>query len=207
MKNKWKIVIVTLISVILMGLALSLLNLVNLGTDPFTYMNLKISECLGISFGNWQVFLNIIMFIPVILWARDQIGIGTIFNMILVGYSIEFFSWLWSLLSIDSMIQSLAVRCIVMIPALIIFIFAAATYMSAGLGTAPYDAIPFLVSNKINKIQFKWIRLIWDFMAIAIGFIVSKEIGVVTILMALFMGQAVTFVSNVFMKKYVKEEN
>lgn len=201
MKEKIKLVIITLISVIIMGFALAVLNFVDLGTDPFTYMNLKLSEAIGISFGNWQVILNVILFIPVIVWARKQIGIGTIFNMVLVGYSVEFFSWILEKMSFNSLMESLIMRLIIMIPALIIFIFAAATYMSTDLGTAPYDAIPFLISNKFSKLKFKWVRLVWDFTSIIIGFVVSGEIGIVTILMALFMGQAVAFVNKKFMKK------
>lgn len=201
MKTKIKLTFITLLSVILMGFSTSFLNLVNLGTDPFTYMNLKISDFFGFSFGNWQVILNILLFIPVIIWARDQIGIGTIFNMVLVGYCVEFFSWILLKFHFDALLQSLFARCLVMVPALIVFIFAAATYMATGLGTAPYDAVPFLLSKKIKALPFKWLRLICDFTAIAIGFAFSRKIGIVTILMALFMGQAVAFVSNTFMKK------
>lgn len=72
MKTQPKIIILTLISVIMMGFAISFLNLVDLGTDPFTYMNLSIAGRFGISFGNWQVFLNILMFLPVIFLTAGK---------------------------------------------------------------------------------------------------------------------------------------
>ena len=52
-----------ILSVIVMGFALSLLVLVDLGTDPCTSMNLAISEKLGMGIGNWQALLNTIIFI------------------------------------------------------------------------------------------------------------------------------------------------
>lgn len=203
-KIDFKLVAVTFISVILMGLALTLLNYVNLGNEPFTYMNLQISAYLGWSLGNWQVLLNVIMFIPVILWARDQIGIGTIFNMVLVGYSVDFFTGICEAVSFGDLVNGMAIRILVMIPAIILFVFTAATYMTTGLGTAPYDALSFLIAKKFKKIDFKWIRMIWDFAAVAIGFAFSREVGVVSILMILFMGQTVSFVKDKIMVRFVR---
>lgn len=207
MKINLKLIVLTLFSVIMMGFALSLLNLVDLGNDPFTFMNLSISGRLGISFGNWQVFLNILMFIPVILFGRHQIGIGTVFNMVLVGYSVEFFSWVWQISGFDNLFGSMAVRLTVMIPALAIFILSAAFYMSADLGTAPYDALPLIISKNITSVPFKLIRFLWDCLAVLIGFLVSGKIGVVTILMVLFMGQTVTFVKEHMNIFKVQKEN
>ena len=84
-----------ILSVIVMGFALSLLVLVDLGTDPCTSMNLAISEKIGMGIGNWQALLNTIIFVFVILLGRENIGFGTLANMFLVGYSLQFFSWVW----------------------------------------------------------------------------------------------------------------
>ncbi len=199
-KEVVKLAVITLISVIVMGLALSVLNLVNLGNDPFTYMNIKIAEKFDISLGNWQVVLNIIMFIPVIIWGRKQIGIGTIFNMVLVGYSVDFFSWIWNISGFDTIFDSMVVRILIMIPAIIVFVFSAAVYMSTDLGTAPYDAIPFMIAKRFAKIPFKYVRFCWDLVTVIIGFVVSGQLGIVTVAMMLFMGQAVSFVKNKIIK-------
>ena len=94
-KDKKRIFAVFL-AVILMGFCLSFLIRINLGTDPCSAMNLGIANKLGISFGNWQVILNAILFLFVISFDRSQIGWGTLANMILVGYSVDFFSWLFN---------------------------------------------------------------------------------------------------------------
>jgi len=193
-KLEWKMILITLISVIMMGFALSILNLVDWGTDSFTFMNLTLSEYLGIPMGTWQLMVNVVLFIPVILWARDQIGFGTIFNMVLVGYSIQFFSWVWTLTPLAGWMDNLGLRIAFMIPSLAVFVFSAATYMTAGLGTSPFDALSFLLSRTLPKIPFRWLRLAWDAAFIAIGMIFGGKVGIVTILMALFIGQTVSFV-------------
>lgn len=199
-KDKMRLILITLVSVIIMGLALSVLNLIDWGNDPFTYMNVNIAKKLSISLGNWQVILNIIMFIPVIIWGRKQIGIGTVFNMVLVGYSVDFFSWIWNVTGFDNIFDSMLVKGIMMIPAIIIFVFSAATYMSTDLGTAPYDALPFIIAERIKKIPFKYVRFCWDLLTVIIGFVVSGRLAIVTVCMMLFLGQTVSFVKEKFFK-------
>ena len=61
-KDFKKRLIIMNIGVFFMGFFLSFLIKVNLGTDPCTFMNLTISRFLGISFGNWQLLLNSVLF-------------------------------------------------------------------------------------------------------------------------------------------------
>ena len=189
-----KRVLLTLISVLFMGISLSVLKLLDLGMDSFTYMNVSIANKAGWSLGNWQLCLNVVMFLPVILWGRKHLGIGTIFNMVLVGYTVDFCTWIWELVDLKAMLDGQVVQYIVMLPVLVVFIFAAAVYMSTDLGTAPFDALPMMISEKISKVSFKVIRFIWDLTAVAIGFVLSGKVPVVTILMVVFLGQTIAFV-------------
>lgn len=192
-KDKKRIFAVFL-AVILMGFCLSFLIRINLGTDPCSAMNLGIASKLGISFGNWQVILNAILFLFVISFDRSQIGWGTLANMILVGYSVDFFSWLFNLLLPENAFSSWAVRIIVLIPALALFILAAAVYMAVELGSAPYDATVFIIASKFKKIPFRVIRMSWDITACIIGFLFGSTIGIVTVIMAFTLGSVISWV-------------
>lgn len=163
-----KRLITVIVAVIVMGFALSWLVLVDMGTDPCTLMNLTISSRLGISLGNWQALFNSILFIIVIWKGREHIGFGTLANMFLVGYSLDFFSWLWRQTGVDTYFASNVVRYAVFLPALIIFIIAAAVYMDVELGTSPYDAIPFIISKYVPKIPFRIMRIGYDFLVISL---------------------------------------
>ena len=76
--------VIVITSVLCMGFFLSFLIDVNLGTDPCTFMNLTISGLLGLSFGNWQLLLNAVLLVFVLIADRHMIGIGTIANIIVV---------------------------------------------------------------------------------------------------------------------------
>ena len=188
---------IMLFSVIMMGFCLSWLILVNWGTDPCSAMNLAISARLGISFGTWQASLNIALFIIVILCGGNDIGYGTFANMFLVGYSSDFFSWVWSKVLPAGFLDPMGIKIAVFVVAIIVFVFVAAIYMDSGLGMAPYDAIPFIIKDKVlKKVPFKVIRTALDFTAILISVVLGRKVGIATICMALLLGTVIEFVGH-----------
>lgn len=65
--------------------------------------------------------------------------------------------------------------------------------MNAGLGLAPFDAIPAMASEHI-PIPFYALRMAWDFIAIAIGLIASGSLTIGTVIMAFTVGPAVSWI-------------
>ncbi len=195
--------VLVVIAVIIMGFSLSFLNQTNFGTDPFTVMNLGIAAKVGLSLGNTQAIFNCALLLIVFLFDRSQIGWGTIANMFLVGYSFDFFTGLNGLWIPQEIYQNMAGRVLVMIPSLLIFILAAATYMAVQLGTSPYDAPPFIISTKLPKISFRMIRIVWDVLACVVGMLLDSKVGVVTIVMAFALGPVITWVRKNIIEKYL----
>jgi len=190
-----KRLVLVVIAVVLIGFALSFLNKTNMGTDPCSLFTLGLSRKLGTSMGNIQAILNSLLLIIVIFCDRSQIGWGSLANMFLVGYSFDFFTWLNSLWIPDEIYTSMAVRIGITIPMLFIFIMAAAVYMAVQLGTAPYDAIPFIIAKKLPKIPFKMVRMAWDIGFSILGVLLGSTIGVVTVVMAFALGPVISWAS------------
>ena len=197
----WKTVFVTLISVIIMGISLAFLKYVNFGTDPYSYMNFSIAETIGWQLGNWQLLMNVLLFIPVLIWGRDQIGMGTLFNMVLVGYTIDGTMWLLDLIGFGAWMGQPAAPWIVMPFALLVFIFSAATYMASGMGASPFDAISIMIAHKLPKVPFTVVRFAYDTIVTLIGFLFGGKLGLVTVLMVIFLGVAVDFVAKKVFKR------
>ena len=195
--------VLVLFGVTMMGFGLSLLNLTHLGLEAFTCLNLTISKLLGMSVGNWQLLLNIVLFIIVFIFGRDQIGFGTLANMVLVGYSLEFFSYVWKFFpGLGVFAESTYGRFVVMVPSLLIFVVAASIYMTCGMGTSPYDATSFIIAKLFPKVSFTYIRWAYDLSVIALSFLLGGEIGIITIAMAFLLGPTITVVQR-FLERYV----
>lgn len=184
-----------LVGVILMGLAISWLNPCGFGTDSFTAMNMAISKRLGLSFGNWQAGLNILLFLVVVVCDRHNIGLGTFANMILVGYSCDFFTWIWNQVLPADFFGPLSTRILVAIPALALFVFSAAIYMDMNLGTSPYDALSFIIHKAIGHgLPFSVVRIAYDLVVIVLGYIFGAPFAGVTLAMAFLLGPTVSTV-------------
>lgn len=182
-----------ILSVVTMGFCLSYINQTAFGTDPCSTFNLAISQKIGLSLGNWQALFNCILFLFEFLYAKEQIGWGTIANMFLVGYSFDFFSWVNSLLLPADFFQPMYVRVLVTIPALALFILAVAVYIAIQQGTAPYDAMSFIINKVIPKVPYKLVRMGWDIGFCIIGMLFGGRVGVVTLIMAFSFGPAISY--------------
>lgn len=203
--NFLKRLIIVILAVIMMGFSLSWLVLVDMGTDPCTLMNLTISGKLGMTLGNWQALLNCILLILVIFFGKEHIGFGTLANMFLVGYSLDFFSWLWTKVGIDVYFQSATVRYAVFLPALIVFVIAAAVYMDVELGTSPYDAMSYILAKVFPKVPFRLLRIAYDMLIIGIGWAFGGRVQIVTVLMALLLGPVIGIIGNILRPLLITE--
>ena len=194
--------ITVVIAVIIMGFSISWIILVDMGTDPCSLLNIAISDTLGMTLGNWQALFNTILFVVVILCGARNIGFGTIANMFLVGYSIDFFSWIWSMVLPKGLFDILAVRIAVMVPALAVFILVVAVYIDMDMGTSPFDAIPAIIAKRLPKVPFKVVRIAYDGVATFIGFLFGGVPGVVTIIMVFALGPVIAWVGKKIRKKW-----
>ena len=85
------------------------------------------------------------------------------------------------------------VRICILLPALIVFIFGADMYMTAALGTSPYDAISFILAKKVPHVPFKYVRIAWDTSFLLLGWIAGGNVGPVTFAIAFFLGPVISW--------------
>ena len=194
-----------IISVVTMGFCLSFLNQTSFGTDPCTMFNLGMSKMLGFSLGNWQALFNCVLFIFVFLFAKDQIGWGTLANMFLVGYSFDFFSWINGMILPTDFFEPMLNRILITIPALGIFVIAVAVYIAIQQGTSPYDAMPYIIDKKLTTVSFKLVRMGWDIGVTILGVLLGEKIGLITIVMAFTLGPAIGFAEKHIVARLIKK--
>ena len=184
---------VMMAGVIGMGICLSLLLKAGYGVDSSSFMNSSIASYLGSDLGPVMLAVNIVLFIPELIAGRSQIGIGTIANMTLIGFISDFFTMLEDRFLSPSLFTGQPYRVIVFASSLALFLVSAALYMNAGLGQAPYDAVPTIISSRTG-LPFFIVRMVWDFSAIAIGLIAGGRLPVGTVILAFTIGPAVSWI-------------
>ena len=110
------------------------------GLDPFTAVNL-------------------VIFIFILWLDRKQIGIGTILNMVLVGFEIQWFTTIYhQLFGYRTTFLIVAADTLI---GLILFTLGASLYMAPDLGAVPYDAIAPIITQR-TKLSYRTARITQD---------------------------------------------
>lgn len=176
-----------LVSVIVMGCGVALFVLGAMGADPFSTMNLGVSSRLGLSFGTWQVMFNSVMLLLVFFLDRSMLGLGTLGNMFLVGFSADVCGKVLTAVLPPAESFSIGVRLLFTLGGVLFQLLGCSFYVTSNLGMAPYDCLSFIVPNR-TKIPFRWWRIISDVTCVAIGFFCGATVGLGTLIMAFATG-------------------
>ncbi len=190
---------VLIVSVILMGMCIAFFEKTRVGTDPCTVFNLSVSQNVlhWQNLGTWQLLFNLLLLAVILLMKEGRcIGLGSLANMVLVGYSRDFFKPIVELL-LPGEVESLLVRGAVFVPAMALFLVAVSFYMVVELGTAPYDAVPQIISRR-TKIPFAWVRIGYDILVTVIGFLLGGQVGIFTVLSCFFLGPVIAAIAAKF---------
>lgn len=181
-------VIMTVVGVLVAGFSVGIFNFSAFGMDPFQVFAHGIWEHTPIGYGTFYAMVNLIMLVFIFFLDKSKIGLGTIINIFILGYVVEFSSWLWAYLIPD---PTLLVRGIALIIAIIILCFASALYFTGDLGVSTYDAVALLLSEK-GVAKFRYCRIGTDLICVVIGFILGATVGIGTLVTAFFMGPLIS---------------
>ena len=182
------------VSLIVIGICVAVFKTVGFGTDPCSTFTLGVSSQTGISFGTCQLVFNLLMFLPVIRLDLSRIGVGTVANMVGVGYMADFTMWLMSPHIPPE--GPIVVRIALFAVSMAAFLIAAAFYMVVDLGVAPYDAIPQLIAAHTSRLSARAIRMLWDISILSLGFLLGSTVGLTTLITGFCLGPAIALVSS-----------
>jgi len=196
-----------LIGVAILAFGAATLRIGQVGLDPYTAANIGIGNVLGLSLGVYQLMINFIILGIVFILGRSYIGIGTVINMVLTGFFIDFYTWVYTdfiTIKINFFTQSLA-----LVIGVLIFTFGASFYMSAKLGNAPYDAIAPIIVER-TKFHYRSVRVSQDIFFVVLAFIFGGPVGIGTVINAFFTGPLIDFwnkkVSQPIIEKSIKSK-
>lgn len=207
MSINWKdFIIKSLISILgiaLISFGAALSETMDMGLDPFTALNRGASSLLGFSLGNYQLVVNLIILAIVFFMKRSLIGWGTIYNMVLVGYLVDFFKGQFqSFFDVSDM--GLMIRLMITVFAIIVFTLGVAIYMDVDLGVSPYDAITPVITDRTGW-SYTPVRVAQDLIVVVAAYFLTGPVGISTVITGFFAGPLITFFSDHLSKPLVHQ--
>ena len=193
---------------IILGIGAALLSYSLMGNEPYTAMNIAISGGLNVGLGNYQLIVNIVLLTVQLIWGRKYIGFGTIINMCLLGYIIQFSKFMLNTFLGSLTDYSIIIKVLIMLLAFVILTFGLSMYQTSALGVAPYDYVALGLTDHLHT-PFFASRMIADcccvlvIVAAVFGGLITWEtshLGVGTICGALFLGPLINFFNSIHKK-------
>ncbi len=196
---------------IILGMGAAGLRFSLLGNEPYTAMNMAISDGIHMSLGNYQLILNLGLFIIQLIWGRAYIGFGSIINLCFLGYIVEASGYVLNLLLKSAQGYTLVQKVLFMILSLVVLTLGISMYQTADLGVAPYDYLALGITDHfptpyfLNRVITDALSVLTIVLVVLGGLITWKEshLGIGTIAGAFFLGPLIN-VHNKFNKKWIR---
>lgn len=160
---------------VIASVGIAILRFSLMGNDPYTASTMAISGGLGVGLGNYQLTLNLVLLIIQLIFGRNYIGFGTVINMCLMGYMVQFSSFVLNHIFHPMTDAMFVLRLLVMVVSLFIISLGLALYQAANLGVAPYDFLALGMTDRFPTPFF-------------LNRVITDGLCVVTILCAVFFG-------------------
>ena len=184
-------VFMTLAGVSISGLSTGLFTISDMGYDPFqvfvhgVWGRVNAAFGLTIAYGTYFMLICLALLCLMAFFNRKLLGIGTLFNLFLAGYMADFSAFLLRMAFPD---PGFATRLLLLAAGIVVMCLASSLYFTANLGVSAYDAVALTITEKNQKIPFRWWRISCDFVCVFVGFRFGAAVGLGTIVTAFFMG-------------------
>ena len=193
-------------SIIQFGVALFLKT--SIGSDPFTVFTEGLAMALNktglkdlsivqmisgraeVTPGVANMVILVVLFIGILIVDMKRIKIGTLICVFGVGPIIDLGVKVVSYFPVES--ANIFVKMLLVLLGCFIIAVGFSIMSESDLGVAPNDIVPFIIQDK-TKIEYRWIRIIFDGVFLLLGFVLGGKVGIGTIISMLSTGPFIQF--------------
>ena len=170
---------------------MTLFLLSELGTDTFTVFIQGLSRIFGVSVGTVHVIVLCILMVIMLVTTKGYVKPGTVVCAFCGGPIIDLFTWMldgW--INVDA---GMPVRVISMLAGCVILSAGMSIVINSNAGTGPNDLVAVILSDRIEKVQFRWVRVGCDLFFVVLGFLLGGTVGAGTLVAVFLTGPLVQF--------------
>lgn len=186
-----KALVILLIGLTVAHLGVTLFLLSELGTDTFTVFIQGLSRVFGLTVGTVHVIVLCILMVVMLVTTKGYVKPGTVVCAFCGGPIIDLFTWMlggWinggSPMPIRA--ASMLIGCVILSAGMSIVI-------NSNVGTGPNDLVAVILSDKMESVEFRWVRVGCDLFFVVLGFLLGGTVGAGTVVAVFLTGPLVQF--------------
>ena len=181
----------TVLGLAIAGVAFYMIVKANIGLSPWDAFAMAVSYYIPITYGQAVQLVGIVVLAADLL-MREKIGLGTLADVLIVGWVIALMS-LWDPMPVcGTTVEGVAV----MIAALLLIGLGQFLYMRAGLSCGPRDALTVGIGRRMRKLPIGAVQCIMQGVVFVVALVMGGPIGVGTFVFAFCAGPAAQLVFN-----------
>lgn len=190
-KDWIKALIILLAGLAIAHLGVTLFLVSDLGTDTFTVFAQGLAVRTGFRVGMMQMTAVCVLMVIMLFTTKGYVKPGTVVCAVCGGPIIDFFTWmLGGCINGES---SMAVRMISVVAGCVILALGMSIVINSNAGTGPNDLVAIILTDKIQKVEFRWVRMGCDVFFVVLGYVLGGTVGVGTIVAVFMTGPMVQF--------------
>ncbi len=186
-----KALVVLLIGLTVAHLGVTLFLQSALGTDTFTVFIQGLSRVFGLTVGTVHVIVLCILMVLMLATTKGYVKPGTVVCAFCGVPIIDLFTWM--LQGVINETSPMALRIVSMLVGCVVLALGMSIVINSNAGTGPNDLVAIILSDKLEKIEFRWVRVGCDLFFVAAGFLLGGTVGVGTVVAAFCTGPLVQF--------------
>ncbi|WP_183271450.1 YitT family protein [Buttiauxella sp. A111] len=165
---------------VLYGVSTAMFVRANLGADPWNVFHLGVARIFSLNIGMVMIVVGALV---LLLWIplRQKPGLGTISNVIVLGLAAD------AALVLMPPIESMVMRSILLLAAILVNAIATGMYIGAGFGSGPRDGLMTGINARTGW-SVRSVRTAIELTVLLAGWLMGGTFGVGTVLYALAIG-------------------
>ena len=181
-----------LIGLVVLALGIYLTKLSLLGMSSWSVFHDGLSIVTNLPFGVVTQLLGLVILVLSMNLLKTKVVLGTLFNIVFIGWFIDIFGIIYSTMPKDIVLQSF-----VLILGVLFTTLGRSLYIASKLGPGPRDGL-FVGISRITKIQVKYVKITIELIVLGIGFLLGGTAGIGTVIIIVASGYLVQFFFKLF---------
>jgi uncharacterized protein len=164
----------------------------HLGLSPWDVFHQGLGHQIGMTMGQASIIVGLVI-VFINFFFKEKVGIGTILNMFLIGWFLDY-------LMINQLIpepQTLILKLLMLFAGMFIIGLASYLYLGAGFGAGPREGVMVALHKKTGK-SVRFVRNSIEITVFIAGYFLGGTVGYGTVLLSVAQGYVIQFVFKIF---------
>ena len=176
-------VIVFVCGIFILALGAATLITANVGVATWDVLHIGLARISSLSVGRWVQIVGITMVLMTCVFERKRPVIGSILNIVLVGFFLNFILGI----NIIPHFETIGARILLLIIGIILMGIGSGMYVASKVGAGPRDGMTLFLARRFS-ISVRLARTILEISALTIGWLIGGPVSIGTFISVPLIG-------------------